>query len=1393
MKRTLCILCALALCLGLLPATALAATEVSYLAYSWDENTSTLTSTTGSVTDYTTVSSISSTTTWNNGWYVVSGNVSSTSDITITVSGNVNLILPAGSNLNLTYATISISTGSTLNIYGQADGSGTLTLGGNHRNANSGISLGSGRVLNIHGGTVNATGYTNTTSASAPGIDVGTGTLTVYGGNVTAKAGTSSSAGSSAGIRVTSGGTVAIHGGTVNATGASNRAASAAYPGAGIGGSGDSDSGETCGTVTITGGNVTATGGDGRNSGAAAGIGGGTSEIKRESGGGGTVPISGGTVAAKGGSYSTTANGTAHGIGGVAYPYTTQNYYSDAGTFSTGNNGSAVITTTGGIGHTGNKSSWQGIIDGIVYGNVTLPSSQYGKTLTVSSGANLTIPDGATLTGSITVESGGTLTVSGTVTNKGTITNNGTLAGGGTINNTGSGKVTNNGTSVTVTITYEPTVTLASDKDGNTAAPSQAVTFTATVTGNGDTPTGTVTFKDGETTLGTGDLDDTGKATYTTSTLGIGPHTITAAYNGDGSYSAKTSGELSFTVVGDVTSISIKTQPTNMTYTTGQALDLSGLVITLHYQGSDFTSDVAWSEDSGITSDPENGAELSVSQHNGQTITITYEGKTATTDALTVNKADQTGFDFTGKSPKTVTYGDEPFTVEAEGGEGTGDVTYTVTKGQDIVSIDGITVTIHKTGTAIITATKAADTDYNEATATLVVYVTPKQINGVYQIGTTDELFLFAALVNGTLESVEQNAANAVLTADIDLSGEAWTPIGSSSNPYTGTFDGAGYTISGMTIENAAGYSGLFGAVTGTVRDFTVTGTITITGSGTVSKVGGAVGSLGTASAAGTVSGVTSDVDITVSAGNDHIGGVVGSMPENSSPTVENCVYTGDINITVAAGSVAGIVGYIRTGTIQNCANQGGISVSGSGDGSVGGILGYCNNSKIYIRNCYNSGGIAAEGTANVGAIVGQNKSNQATVSNCYYLTGSAAKGQGQSGATGTVVKDNDDFTSGSVCWLLQNGQDAQAWGQTLGTDDYPVLTTDEAKRVYAAKLYNGTVVSDIYATTSGFNRPEGTNALCVIENAVSAPTGTNVIVKNGEAYTCANLVLTDGADFYTPVAFTATEATYTRQPKGYLQSPGDNNGWETLCLPFDGTLHVGNGDDAVPLQPATTSGAGGYWLRRYTAFTAPNTVCFDDESVAEGHMIKAGVPYLLLLPGAAFGSESLEGQTISVRGSGVTVSADAPKSVEYGMMRFTGAYVGTTPELFSYMLDNENGNEGTGSLFLPSTNRVNAPFRCRMDITGFNIGGTRTLAILPEYLVIGNGQTTGINMPTATGDLSVTAVDGRITLKTKAETQVRIYNLSGQLLWQGTVDGTITVPVKAGEAYIVNGRKVIP
>lgn len=484
--------------------------------------------------------------------------------------------------------------------------------------------------------------------------------------------------------------------------------------------------------------------------------------------------------------------------------------------------------------------------------------------------------------------------------------------------------------------------------------------------------------------------------------------------------------------------------------------------------------------------------------------------------------------------------------------------TLTFTKGE--VTLDGCTytVTASKEGSESIEKTFTAQHSFGEDGKCPCGASRPTQdAEGCYQVADAFQLFWFAGLVNGTLtDGTEQNtSASAVLTADIELSGETWTPIGSESTPYTGTFDGQGYTISGMTIENAESYSGLFGNVTGTVKNFTVTGSITITGDKTVAKVGGAVGSLGTASAGGTVSGVISGVDITVSAGNDHIGGVVGSMPENSSPTVESCVYTGDINITVAAGSVAGVVGYIRTGTIQNCANWGGISINTGGNGSVGGILGYCNNGEIYIRNCYNSGSIAAKGTANVGAIVGQNNKTQATVSNCCYLTGSAAKGQGQldTDAVGTVVKDDNAFTSGEVACLLQGSQTVQVWGQLLGWDDFPVLTTDEAMRVYAAKLYQGSAdkVFELYANASSISSPGEPNALLVVEDAATAPTGANIVVKSGDAYTCANLVLTDGADFYTPVAFTAAQATYSRPLTNGTQ-------WGTVALPFDAATVTG-------------------------------------------------------------------------------------------------------------------------------------------------------------------------------------------------------------------------------------------
>ncbi|MFB6615401.1 FG-GAP-like repeat-containing protein [Streptomyces sp. NPDC085524] len=75
----------------------------------------------------------------------------------------------------------------------------------------------------------------------------------------------------------------------------------------------------------------------------------------------------------------------------------------------------------------------------------------------------------------------------------------------------------------------------------NPSVVGQTVTFTATVSGDQGTPTGTVTFKDGATTLGTDSLDGTGTATFPTNALSVGTHSITAEYGGDTTYEPSTS------------------------------------------------------------------------------------------------------------------------------------------------------------------------------------------------------------------------------------------------------------------------------------------------------------------------------------------------------------------------------------------------------------------------------------------------------------------------------------------------------------------------------------------------------------------------------------------------------------------------------------------------------------------------------------------------------------------------------------------------------------------------------------------------------------------------------------------------------------------------------------
>ncbi len=113
------------------------------------------------------------------------------------------------------------------------------------------------------------------------------------------------------------------------------------------------------------------------------------------------------------------------------------------------------------------------------------------------------------------------------------------------------------------------------------AAPSQAITITATVTGTGGTPTGTVTFLDGSTVLGAATLSPSlgasqSQALFTTTTLGVGMHAITAVYGGDATFSSSASASINETVGLAITSTSLSSSDDSPT--AGQPLTFTAMV-----------------------------------------------------------------------------------------------------------------------------------------------------------------------------------------------------------------------------------------------------------------------------------------------------------------------------------------------------------------------------------------------------------------------------------------------------------------------------------------------------------------------------------------------------------------------------------------------------------------------------------------------------------------------------------------------------------------------------------------------------------------------------------------------------------------------------------------------
>ena len=247
-----------------------------------------------------------------------------------------------------------------------------------------------------------------------------------------------------------------------------------------------------------------------------------------------------------------------------------------------------------------------------------------------------------------------------------------------------------------------------------------------------------------------------------------------------------------------------------------------------------------------------------------------------------------------------------------------------------------------------------------------------------YQISTADQLKLFRDIVNGAGGQTPNRGAWAVLTADIDLNNEAWTPIGPDrDSAYTGTFDGQGHTVRNLSVTGNFNRAGLFGCVKdGTIRKLTVAGSVSCT------------------------------------ANQGWCGGIAGYA---KSETIENCASLCTVSYTGKDARVGGIVGYVPSSSsmtiICDCYNIG--NITGSSD--TGGICGYNLSGRIF--NCYNVGEIT--GGNYVSKIVGYGQANN-NPTNCYYLSDTD---------TDPAAKTAAEFADRTVVLkLLKAGRNDSPW-----------------------------------------------------------------------------------------------------------------------------------------------------------------------------------------------------------------------------------------------------------------------------------------------------------------------------------------------------------------------------
>ena len=348
-----------------------------------------------------------------------------------------------------------------------------------------------------------------------------------------------------------------------------------------------------------------------------------------------------------------------------------------------------------------------------------------------------------------------------------------------------------------------------------------------------------------------------------------------------------------------------------------------------------------------------------------------------------------------------------------------------------------------------------------------------------YQISTAEDMFALADAVN--LDNVSYEGSYFLLTKDIDLGNTPWTPIGDSASAegrqFLGSFDGGGYTISGLEVDVGSGYVGLFGVVgrldrdsAAEVKNLRVEGNVSAARTSSLFYIGGIAGFVGLGA---NLTDCSFQGTVEASASESALAGYAGGIAGYNMGTISGCSVSdssisgissssGGVNYKILAAGIA--AGNDASGTIENCTVEDSIITSSASDkdtqSCAGGIV--ADNIMGSITQCNVTGGsVSTQGpmlVSSVGGIAGGSDGKVTDCTNSASVKGpdnknTADVAQGSGGIVGwnknlvdqcinTGSVSSNKYAGGIVGYNTTNGEDTGTIHNSYNTgavmgDDY--------------------------------------------------------------------------------------------------------------------------------------------------------------------------------------------------------------------------------------------------------------------------------------------------------------------------------------------------------------------